>query len=330
MTTAVDAPPTTVLSTWEQQVTERLQTAVDGACSALPSLRATVLDLVAADTVPYRLLGMAVHGALTGDPTAAVPVCVVSRLWWAGAEALDDLTDAGFGAGRPAHSLGQTLTAATACLVLLPHQVVDQTELPADVRRDWQRELTTACLDAAEGQLTDIAVHDGDFSWSQVIASYRNKTGAPYARDALMAARLATSDPRALRGWRALGWLFGLLRQLHNDAASATSEHDEDLANGTRVLRLAYALEACPPADRGILLELRERARTDRVARVELRRRLDEPPVADGYVARIGAMREHACALIDRLAPPSSYRDLLHTLVHTSSAAACQTTGGEH
>jgi len=96
-----------------------------------------------------------------------VPVCVVSRLWWAGAEALDDLTDGTCGSGRPAHSVGETLTAATACLALIPQLVVDSAELPADVRRDWQRELTAASLQVAEGQLTDIAVQDGDFSWSR-------------------------------------------------------------------------------------------------------------------------------------------------------------------
>ncbi len=144
----------------------------------------------------------------------------------------------------------------------------------------------------------------------------------------VLAARLATGDPQTLRGWHAFGWLFGLLRQLHNDAASAASEYDEDLVNGTRIVRLAHALEVCPPADRGILLELRELARTDTVARVELRRRLDEPAVADGYRTRVEAMRQHACTLVDRLAPPSSYRELVHRLVNTSSAHACPRAAG--
>jgi hypothetical protein len=327
MSAAVDTPAATVLSAWQDQVFARLRASIDDACSTLPALREAVLDLVA-DTVPYRLLGMAVHAALTGAPAPAVPVCVVSRLWWAGAEALDDLSDGTSRPGRTPRPPGETLTAATACLVLLPQLVVDREELPDDVRRDWQRELIGSCLEAAEGQLTDMAVDDGDFSWSQVVASYRRKTGAPYARDAFMAARLATPDPQILHGWHAFGWLFGLLRQLHNDAVSTAPEYDEDLANGTRVLRLVYALEVCPPAQRDALLDLRERARTDTDARVLLRQRLDEPSVADGYRGRIDGMRQHACALIDHLAPPSSYRDLLHELVHRSYAGANPEHGG--
>jgi hypothetical protein len=328
MSTAISTTTAaTTLSMWEDQVSARLRTAIDENCSTLPALRAAVLDLVA-DTVPYRLLGVGVHAALTGASAPAVPVCVVSRLWWAGAEALDDLSDGASGPDRSHRSRGETLTAATACLVLLPQLVVDREELPADVRRDWQRELTRSCLEAAEGQLTDMAVDDGDFSWSQVVASYRSKTGAPYARDTHMAARLVTPDPQILRGWHSFGLLFGLLRQLHNDAASGVSEYDEDLANGTRVLRLAYALEVCPPAQRDALLELRELARTDAVARAQLRRRLDESVVADGYRTRIEGMRQHACALLDGLAPPSSYRDLLHDLVHSSYAGAIAETDG--
>jgi len=309
------------LSTWEEQVSQRLHAVIDDACAVLPSLRAAVADL-AVDDVPYRLLAMAVHGALTGNPAPAMPVCVMSRLWWSGAEALDDVADDPSGRGWSACSFGKTLTAATACLVLLPQVVLDREVLATEIRQDWQRELTMACLQAADGQLADLSEDDGDFSWSQVIASYRKKTGAPYARDAVMAARLTTADPQTLRGWRAFGSLFGLLRQLHNDAASATSEKDEDLANGTRILRLAVALELSRPAVREILLELRRRARSDPAARAELRHRLDEPGIANRYTARIDTLRQHACALLDRLAAPSSHRDLLHRLVHTSSAGA--------
>ncbi|MFD5563405.1 hypothetical protein [Kitasatospora griseola] len=61
-----------------------------------PGLADAATGLLAADgggRSPFRLLGMAVPGALTGDPRPAATVCAVSRLWWAEAEALDDLAD---------------------------------------------------------------------------------------------------------------------------------------------------------------------------------------------------------------------------------------------
>ncbi len=321
MTAAVDITAAATLSTWDGQVSARLRSVIDEACRSLPSLRVPVLDMVAV-AVPYRLLAMAVLAALTGDPMPALPVCVVSRLWWAGAETLDDMTDGQAHAGSTSRSLGEGLVAGVACLALLTQLVIDLEELAPDIRRDWQRELTGACLRSAEGQLTDLVPHDGDFSWGQVVASYRGKTGEPYARDAVMAARLATSDADALRGWRAFGALFGVLRQLHNDAASAGHDHDEDLMNGTRLLRIAHALEVCPPTRRPVLLDLRDRARSDPSARAELRRWLAEPTVADGYRGRVDAIRQQTCTLLDRLASPSPYRDLLHTLVHNSGHGA--------
>ncbi len=321
MSAAADSPASFVLSTWEAQVAAAVAAAVEDVGTALPYLGACVAGMTIGN-VPYRLLPMAVLGALTGDPQPAVPVCVVSQLWWAGAEALDDLTDSGGLSGGADRSVAESLIGGVACLTLLPHAVVERSPLAADVRQDWIRELNHANLDAAEGQLTDLEPDDGGFSWAQVITSYRGKTGAPYARDAVMAARLATAEEEALRGWRAFGWLFGLLRQLHNDAASAASAQDEDLANGTRVLQLAHALEVCPAAARAELRNLREMARTDRAARAELRRRLSQPAFADGYTARIRGMSRRACQLLDELAPASHYRDLLHVLVHASASGA--------
>jgi len=45
-----------------------------------------------------RLFGVAVLGSQGEDPRLALPVAVTSLLWWAGAEALDDLAD-GYGSG---------------------------------------------------------------------------------------------------------------------------------------------------------------------------------------------------------------------------------------
>src|SRR6266550_9071879 len=123
MTAAVDITAAATLSTWDGQVSARLRAVIDEACGSLPSLRAPVLDMVAV-AVPYRLLAMAVLAALTGDPIPALPVCVVSRLWWAGAETLDDMTDGqAHAAGSTGRPLGESLIAGAACLALLPQLV---------------------------------------------------------------------------------------------------------------------------------------------------------------------------------------------------------------
>ena len=68
------------------------------------------------------------------------------------------------------------------------------------VSRDWEREITRANAAAAEGQLAEQLTDPEEPSWARAMTSYRDKNGAAYARDAVMAARLATDDPAALRG----------------------------------------------------------------------------------------------------------------------------------
>ena len=92
------------LPLWWDEVQRETRAAVGSACLHHPSLRRIVEAIVlkaeagyreagAAGFPQFRLFGMAVLGALTGDPRPAAPVCAAARLWWAGAEALDDLTD---------------------------------------------------------------------------------------------------------------------------------------------------------------------------------------------------------------------------------------------
>ena len=59
---------------------------VDEICADLPPLRDAVLRLLNHDRSrenPLRLLAWPVAGAIAGDPDVALPVCVMSRLWWA-------------------------------------------------------------------------------------------------------------------------------------------------------------------------------------------------------------------------------------------------------
>ncbi|MFE1318329.1 hypothetical protein [Kitasatospora phosalacinea] len=137
-----------------------------------------------------------------------------------------------------------------------------------------------------------------------------------------MAARLATGHPVHLRAWRTFGELFGVMRQLANDAPYQDALLDADLANGTLTLLLADALENASPSEHRHLLHLRARARQEPHARTELRAALRTAQTVGTYTDRITALRRQACTLLDRLAPASPYRDLLHSLLHTSARQA--------
>ncbi|MFD0396789.1 polyprenyl synthetase family protein [Kitasatospora sp. NPDC127121] len=320
------AGPLTVPPGWFAAVGTEIAMVLEDLRRDHPSLADAVTGLLAADgggRSPFRLLGMAVLGTITGEPRPAAAVCAVSRLWWAGAEALDDLADGqGPAAPRGRSELARTTLAAVACGSTLPHRVADRYSAAPDIRLSWEQELVRTALDALEGQLADIAEPaDDPVTWRSVMACYRGKSGAAYGRDAVMAARLATDRPETLRSWRTFGELFGVLRQLGNDGAPSAAQEFEDLANGTRTLLLAHALAVAAPAHREHLLDLHARAGTDPGARGELRTALRDPSVLDGYERRVESLRQHCCAVLDRLAPDGPYRELLHGLVHTSARA---------
>jgi hypothetical protein len=268
----------------------------------------------------HRLLSLMVLAALTGDPEPALPVCLVSRLWWAGVDALDDLVD-GQAGGDPGLSPQQVMVAATACIAL-PQAVLSLWPVPDQTRRDWEREITRASTAAAEGQLAEQLAEAEEPSWARAMASYRDKNGAAYARDAVMAVRLATDDPATLRGWRAFGSVFGVLRQLRNDCQVPSPADDEDLANGVFTLELAHALENAAPDRRAGLQALSARARHDMEARSRLRHALAEPDLAQPYRTKIQAMGNRARILLNELAAPSPHRALLHHWVSVTAAMA--------
>jgi hypothetical protein len=311
------------LDRWTERVMARLREAVGTVCGPASPLPRLIVALADREPSPYhRLLSLMVLAALTGDPEPAMPVCVASRLWWAGVDALDDLVDGQVGRD-PGLSPQQIMVAATACIAL-PQAVFSLRPVPGQVRRVWEQEVTRATAAAAAGQLAEQLAETEEPSWARAMASYRDKNGAAYARDTVMAARLATGDPAALRGWRTFGSVFGVLRQLRNDQDATAREDDEDLANGVFTLELAHALEHAAPVDRARLQALRARARHDNGARAELRGALAEPDVARSYGMKIQAMGHQARLLLNELAPPSPYRDLLHHWVNVAATDAAR------
>jgi hypothetical protein len=308
---------------WAEEVTAGLHEVVDTVCGHGSRLSRLIMALVNREPSPvHRLLSLVVLAALTGDPEPALPVCLVSRLWWAGVDALDDLVD-GQAGGGPDLSPQQIMVAATACIAVAP-AVPGVRRVPGEVRRDWERELTRTTVAAAEGQLAEQLGDTEEPSWARAMASYRDKNGAAYARDAVMAARLATDDPAALRGWRAFGALFGVLRQLRNDCEPVAPQDDEDLANGVFTLKLAHAFQDAKPDRRACLSVLRARARDDTAARAELRRALADPDVAQSYGRKVQALGSQARLLLNELALPTAHRALLHHWVDVAATDAAR------
>jgi hypothetical protein len=301
------------------------------ACRDTEPLRRAVLRLLEIDKSgesPFRLLAFPVLGALTGDPGPALPVCVLSRLWWAGVEVLDDVMDREFDASTAGLSRAEATIASMACITLLPPDIVSRQGLPAALEAAWARELTRAALRSANGQLDDVAATTTEvgFSWRRVMVGYSGKSGAAYARDAVMAAGLAGAGPEQLRGWRAFGRMFGVLRQLANDCAPRTAQEDADLANGTRTLMLAHAVEMLPAAQARVLVETFAGARHDRAAREAVWARLRQPDLAGGYDMRVTVLADRASTLLEELAPTSEHRDLIQWMVNVSADRARLTT----
>src|SRR5437016_1650263 len=130
--------PREALAAWEGPVTSGLEAAIELACPSQPRLRAALTRVVSAHTggaarSPRRLFAAAILAAITGHPERALPVCVASNLWWAGAEALDDLADARRGGATPAPaelSYAGLLTASIACMSAVPQAYLASSRVP--------------------------------------------------------------------------------------------------------------------------------------------------------------------------------------------------------
>lgn len=274
----------------------------------------------------HRLFAVAVLGSQGMDPTLAMPVSVSSALWWAGAEALDDIVD-GIGNGQSARRLLAALPGGIASLVVLPLDYLDGRDVTGDLKGLWRRELLQSCRLAAEGQVAEGAAVDV-VDRDDVLDSYRGKTGAAYARDAVMAAGIGLlgsgADAEAgLEEWREFGMRYGTLRQLHNDNSGDTLEDDEDLANATPTLLMAHAFQAAGPSIRRELVALREAARSDLSARRRIREILYSDATVESYVVDVRGLHHRACLQLDSLCPAGgAYRDVLRAGLDLATISA--------
>jgi hypothetical protein len=310
---------------WQPVIAVACNEAVERACCEYTVLSRLVNEILVLDRTSdscFRLLPLVILAAHGEQPDRALPICVLSRIWWAGAETLDDVTDGEFDHERMSMSPAQAVIASTACLSLLPQRVIDLYAPSVQIAESWTGQLLDESLHCADGQLRDIARDSGGISWPQTMRIYAGKTGAPYARDAAMAALLMDVAPGLVRGWKAFGFLFGVLRQLANDRADGTGASHADLANGTPTLLLAHAIERSSGAGRDHLLSLCDAARDDLAARDRLVCLLSDGELAADHNARIGSIAGHLGTLINRLAPASDYRDLLCWMIRVSAGQA--------
>ncbi|WP_329460625.1 polyprenyl synthase [Streptomyces sp. NBC_01497] len=290
-----------------------------------PSLSAAILQLLDSDgstESPFRLLPFPVLGAITADPQSALPVAMLSRLWWTGAESFDDLTDGDFDPEQVGLSSAQASISSAACLTLVPQLLIEHLDVPAKLRAAWAREFVTSSLRSAEGQLDDVSASPNAITWSTTMRIYAGKSGAPYGRDAAMTAMLARVGNQAIEGWRVFGKLFGILRQMANDRASHGLGEDRDLENGTWTLLMALAVEMANPTEADALAALRDRARLDTVARREIREHLSRTSAAIAYNDRIYVIRRKLSGLLGALAKPSEHRDLIQWMIDASAEDA--------
>ena len=280
-----------------------------------------ILDRDQAGVSPFRLLALVVAGGCGLRLEQAIPVAAISRVWWAGVETLDDITDGEFDAARMGMPAAQAMVASTACLSLIPQKAA-QFYATARLAAAWARELTDSSLRCADGQLRDLVPANGTVSWQQAMRAYAGKTGAPYGRDAAMAALTAGLPDDQVRGWRSFGALFGVLRQLANDRRGDGRADDADLANGTPTLLLGHAFAQLTEPGQDRLTRLRQAAALDPAQRQRLYAQLTGADLALGYNRRVDAISGCLATLLDRLTAVSRYRHLLHWMITASADQA--------
>ena len=304
------------------QITAAVRPAIVVACGANTQLCGAASILVDADPSQecvFRLLPFAFAGR---DSTTPLLVGVISRVWWAGAETFDDLTDRSFDADALGLSRTEALLTSTACITLLPLAILRRQYLPPALELGLSHELTDTSLHAANGQLDDVSGSSDSPLWRRVVRSYVGKSGAPYGRDLAMTALLNGEGPGEVRAWRLFGQLFGILRQMANDRYALSSPDNEDFRNGTRTLLLANAVDYLPAAERADLIALHTQARHCANARQALLQRLTSAQIAATYDGRIRAIHQKLSVLLSQLLVPSDRRDLAQWMITSSAVAA--------
>ncbi|SFR29893.1 hypothetical protein SAMN04488564_1238 [Lentzea waywayandensis] len=301
------------LSLVRDVVMARAHEAVKATCQPWPRLRDTITVLLDEDESGLNIFRLLPHAFIGNKSEDAHLVGTVSRIWWTGAETLDDLID---GKAADHHGPAAALIASTACITLIPELVVRAEVQDITLRELLTAELLSTSLHSADGQIEDVGVLHSEEPWRTAMHAYAGKNGAAYGRDLVLTAILRREPPHRLQVWRRFGKLFGVLRQMVNDRAGLCTPDNEDFINGTRTLMLASAASVTD------LTGLHARARTSVQARRELLALLFSAPVADVYNGKVHALRYKLLGLLEHLAPAPDRAALVRSLVDASTGAA--------
>jgi len=258
-------------------------------------------------------LPLLVHGVRTGDPLPAVPAAMAHVLWWVSARYLDDLSDGG---PVPDSGSDKYLLAVIDLACHLSAEVLDAAGAgnPAQALR-LRQELSRCWHSAIAGQLTDLTADPATAAPDEVLASYRGKTGAPYAMSAAMGAVLAGCDAHSVTAWREFGESFGVLRQLVNDQRDLASGRYEDLRNATGTYMTVHYLRSLSPQERAMAERLLAECAHSPAAREQFAARLTEPTRLRDFADTIRPLIEDLHTSVDSLAGAPLFTAGLHDLV---------------
>jgi heptaprenyl diphosphate synthase len=260
-------------------------------------------------------LPLLVHGAYTGNPRPAAPAAVAHMLWWVTARYLDDLTDAGERTDKGDSASGLLAVVGIACHLCA--EVLDAA-CPDDPARALylRRELSRSWHSALSGQLADLTADPTTATCDEVLASYRGKTGAPYAMSAAMGAIFAGCDTELVDAWRGFGERFGVLRQLLNDQRDLASGRNEDLRNHTATYLMVHFLRSLPESERATARALLAECAESATARAQLAEWLTDPTQLHSLAASVRPLIDELHTSIDDLTEAPEFASGLHDLVH--------------
>jgi hypothetical protein len=248
------------------------------------SVRSRLRDQGRSPVVESRLFAALVAGAAGGSPHEAIPVSVLSSLWWTGVE---------------------TTSGTVAETLRLPLNHLRSLSIGPRLRHDWARELVRSFVPSGQKTLADQAVDLAAVRQRYLTPTCTTRRSAAYARDAIMAVRLLGVSEARSEKWRDFGALFGSLMDLA--AACSLVAVDSAPVRAAPVispLLFAHAVASASAHRRRHLLHLAEEAEHDADARAVLHELVHSRPGALAYHHDLATLHSRARDCLLRLCVP--------------------------
>jgi geranylgeranyl pyrophosphate synthase len=226
---------------------------------------------------PVRL-ALAVCNSVCGEPERALPLGTMLILLRTGADALDDLMDGDVRPWWNGYQRADVLLAGATLLSTLTQLALASFDVTPSTRIAMLRWLARAGLELSAGQQYDIAAAGrDDVTLTNLEHCAEQKSGASYALAARLSAELAGAAHQQVQSFERLGRALGVASQFSGDVYDTCVAGDgRDLQNGAPTLPIVLYRDALAGAPRVAFVALLARARTDRDARIEVRRLLRE------------------------------------------------------